>query len=487
MGRGRGEEDTSAWRELQGATPGRLPYRPLMSTRRGSAANLEADALARRFPPGFAWGAATAAYQVEGSTDVDGRRPSIWDTFSHTPGRTRNGETGDVACDHYRRWRDDVDLTAELGLGAYRFSVAWPRIQPEADGRVNEAGLDFYDRLVDSLLERGIDPYLTLYHWDLPEALEALGGWRNPGIVARFAEYASIVGRRLGDRVRHWITLNEPQVFAVLGHAEGVHAPGMHDWRAALTVAHHAHLAHAAASDVLRRYVPGARIGLALNLVRYEPASDASEDLAAADRLDGTSNRWFLDPVFGRGYPADVVGLYGELVDGIDLPAVGAIRPPDLLGVNYYTRELVTTATGTLDPARATIVRPPGPRSTMGWECYPDGLRLTLERLHREYDPASIVITENGSAYPDLPADDGAVDDPERTAYLASHVSAVADARDAGVPVDGYFAWSLLDNYEWAEGYDQRFGIVRVDFETQRRTIKGSGRWYRELLAAAGR
>ena len=447
----------------------------------------ETDALARRFPPGFAWGAATAAYQVEGSTDLDGRRPSIWDTFSHTPSRTRNGETGDLACDHYRRWREDVEVMAGLGLSAYRFSVAWPRVQPDADGLVNEPGLDFYDRLVDALLERGIEPYLTLYHWDLPQALEDLGGWRNPEIVGRFAEYASVVGRRLGDRVRHWITLNEPQVFSVLGHAEGRHAPGMRDRRAALKVAHHAHLAHAAATDALRRELPGVRIGLALNLVRYEPASDTTEDRAAADRIDGTSNRWYLDPVFGRGYPADVVALFGDLLDGLDLDAVAAIPPPDLLGVNYYTRELVTAAAAGSDPARATIVRPPGPRSTMGWECYPDGLRLTLERLHREYAPSSIVISENGSAYTDAPGADGSVDDPERTSYLASHVSAAADARDAGVPVDGYFAWSLLDNYEWAEGYDQRFGIVRVDFETQRRTIKGSGRWYRELLAAAGR
>jgi beta-glucosidase len=449
--------------------------------------SLQTDVLARRFPPGFAWGAATAAYQIEGSTDTDGRRPSIWDMFSHTPGRTRNGETGDVACDHYRRWREDVDLMAELGLRAYRFSVAWPRVQPDADGRVNERGLDFYERLVDALLERGIDPYVTLYHWDLPQELEELGGWRNAEIVGRFAEYASLVARRLGDRVRHWLTLNEPQVFSVLGHAFGGHAPGMRDWRAALLVAHHANLAHGAAAEVLRGQVAGARIGLALNLVRYEPASEGPEDVAAADRVDGTSNRWFLDPVFGRGYPADVAALFGDLLEGVDLDAVRSLRAPDLLGINYYTRELVRAADDGSDPARATIVRPPVPRTTMGWERYPEGLSLTLERVHREYAPASIVISENGAAYPDVPARDGSVSDPERTAYLVSHIAAVADARDAGVPVDGYFVWSLLDNYEWAEGYGQRFGIVRVDFETQRRTIKQSGRWYRELIAAAPR
>jgi beta-glucosidase len=449
--------------------------------------SLPTDALGRRFPPGFAWGAATASYQIEGSTRADGRGASIWDTFSHTAGRTANGETGDVACDHYRRWREDVDLIADLGLRAYRFSVAWPRVQPDADARVNERGLDFYERLVDALLERGIEPYVTLYHWDLPHALEELGGWRNREIVGRFAEYASIVGRRLGDRVRHWLTLNEPQVFSVVGHAQGRHAPGLRDWRAALRVAHHAHLAHGAAADALRREMADARIGLALNLVRYEPASDDPEDVAAADRVDGTSNRWFLDPLFGRGYPADVAAMFGDLLEGLDLDAVGSLKVPDLLGVNYYTRELVRPAADESDPARAAIVRPDLPRTTMGWEPYPDGLRLTLERLHHEYAPASIMITENGAAYSDAVAADGAVADPDRTAYLASHVAAVADARDAGVPVDGYFVWSLLDNYEWAEGYAQRFGIVRVDFETQRRTIKQSGRWYRDLLAAAPR
>ncbi len=445
------------------------------------------DALARRFPPGFAWGAATAAYQIEGATDVDGRGPSIWDTFSHTEGRTRNGETGDRACDHYRRWRQDLDLMAELGLRAYRFSVAWPRVQPDASARVNERGLDFYDRLVDGLLERGIDPYLTLYHWDLPQPLEELGGWRDPAIVGRFADYASTVARRLGDRVRHWITLNEPQVFTILGHAVGVHAPGLRDWRAALRAAHHAHLAHAAATEALAREAPGSAIGLAINFVRYESASDDAEDVAAAERIDGTSNRWFLDPVFGRGYPADVVALFGDLLDGLDLDAVRAMRAPDLLGVNYYTRELVIADVGGSDPSRAKVIRRPVARTTMGWEPYADGLRLTLERVHREYAPSSMAVTENGAAYIDVPRADGSVDDPERTAYLTSHIAAVADAREAGVPVDGYFVWSLLDNYEWAEGYGQRFGIVRVDYETQRRTIKGSGRWYRALLAATSR
>ena len=449
--------------------------------------SLQTDALARRFPPGFAWGAATASYQIEGSTNADGRGASIWDTFSHTAGRTANGETGDVACDHYLRWRGDVDLMADLGLRAYRFSVAWPRVQPDAGARVNERGLDFYEGLVDTLLERGIEPYVTLYHWDLPQALEELGGWRNPEIVGRFAEYASIVGRRLGDRVRHWLTLNEPQVFSVLGHALGLHAPGLRDWRAALRVAHHAHLAQGAATEALRREVVGARIGLALNLVRYEPASDHPKDVAAADRVDGTSNRWFLDPVFGRGYPADVAALFGDLLEGLDLDSVGSLKAPELLGINYYTRELVRAAAEESDPSRAAIVRPDVPRTTMGWEPYPEGLRLTLERLHHEYAPASIMVTENGAAFSDVPAAGGSVSDPERTDYLASHLAAMADARDAGVPVDGYFVWSLLDNYEWAEGYDQRFGIVRVDFETQRRTIKQSGRWYRDLLAAAPR
>jgi beta-glucosidase len=445
----------------------------------------DAAALAGRFPPDFAWGAATAAYQIEGAVDAEGRGPSIWDTFSHTPGRVRNGETGDVACDHYRRWRDDVDLMAALGLRAYRFSVAWPRVQPAGDGAVNEAGLDFYDRLVDGLLERGIEPWLTLYHWDLPDALEQRGGWRNPEIVDRFASYAAVVGRRLGDRVRHWLTLNEPQVFAVVGHAEGRHAPGLRDWAAALRVAHHANLAHAAATEALRREARGARIGLALNLVGYEPASPRPEDVEAADRVDGAANRWFLDPIFGRGYPRDVAALHGALLDGIDPDAVNGLRPPDLLGINYYTRERVAAAGNGVDHLRARIVRPRMRRTTMGWEVYPDGLRLVLERVHREYRPASMAVTENGAAYADRPARDGSVLDAERVAYLAAHIGAVADAREAGVPVDGYFVWSLLDNFEWAEGYSQRFGVVRVDFETQRRTIKASGHWYRELLSSA--
>jgi beta-glucosidase len=436
------------------------------------------------FPPDFIWGAATASYQIEGGVDEDGRGESVWDRFSRTPGRTASGDTGDVACDHYHRWREDVALMADLGLRAYRFSVAWPRVQPDGSGPLNGVGLDFYDRLVDELLANGIRPFVTLYHWDLPQPLEDAGGWPSREIVERFAAYADAVAARLADRVSDWMTLNEPQVFTFLGYVEGRHAPGRTDPVAGLAATHHAHLAHRAAAEVLRGHRPDARIGIALSLWPAVPGSDAPADAAAARRIDGASNRWFLDPVFGRGYPADLVELYGPMVAGLDLDAVAGTPPPDFLGVNYYSRHHVVHDDASPMLA-ARFLESPEPRTAMGWEVHPPSLRDLLLRLHDEYAPPSILITENGAAYDDVPDANGVVQDDERIGYLEAHLAAIVEARDAGVPVDGYLLWSLLDNFEWAEGYAKRFGIVRVDYETLRRIPKASARWYADLVRRA--
>jgi beta-glucosidase len=442
--------------------------------------------LAARFPATFLWGAATAAYQVEGAAAEDGRGVSIWDTFSRAPGRVADGDTGDVATDHYHRVGQDVALMRELGLGAYRFSVAWPRIQPSGSGAPNEAGLDFYDRLVDELLGAEIRPLVTLYHWDLPQPLEDAGGWPAREVIERFGEYAGIVGARLGDRVQDWVTLNEPWVFSFLGYGEGLHAPGRRDPADAFRAAHHAHLAHRTGRDALKDASPWARVGIALSLAHVEPASTDADDVAAAERMDAATNRWFLDPAFGRPYPLEVPGIAELLPDDIDPEEVADGSRPDFLGVNYYTRHLVA-GDPRAGPLGATLAHGDGPRTAMDWEVSPDGFRELLLRIQRTYAPASMLITENGAAFDDAVGEDGAVDDPLRTAYLAEHIAAVADARDEGAAVDGYFTWSLLDNFEWAYGYAKRFGIVRVDYETLERTIKASGRWYGRLIAAAGR
>ncbi len=441
--------------------------------------------LAARFPTSFAWGVATSAYQVEGAVEADGRGASIWDAFSHEPGRVRGGDTGDVACDHYRRYLDDVEVMASLGIRSYRFSVAWPRIVPEGIGPANQAGLDFYDRLVDALLARAIRPVLNLYHWDLPQALQQRGGWSNPEMPRWFAEYASAVAARLGDRVGQWLTINEPQVFAFTGHALGRHAPGIRSWPTALRAADAALRAHAAGAERIRALVPGARIGVALDLNLVEPASPGEEDLVAAERHRTFRQRWFLDPLFGRGYPVEAVEAYAAaaLLDGVvlDDPPAGEL---DFLGVNYYTRE--TVAADVKPPHRARLAaREKVERTTMDWEVYPEGLTRVLVDLHREYRLPGVVVTENGAAFEDEPGPDGRVQDDARRRYLERHVAATAEALEAGVPLEGYHAWSLLDNFEWDKGYGQRFGIVRVDFATQRRTVKASGEWYRSLIAAA--
>ncbi|MEV7290399.1 GH1 family beta-glucosidase [Streptomyces microflavus] len=433
-------------------------------------------------PADFTWGVATAAYQIEGAVTEDGRSPSIWDTFSHTPGKIDNGDTGDVACDHYHRVPEDIGLIKQVGAEAYRFSVAWPRVVPDGEGPVNKAGLDFYDRLVDGLLEAGVTPFATLYHWDLPQVLQDRGGWTVRETSEHFAAYASQVVERLGDRVKDWATLNEPLCSAWIGHLEGRMAPGLTDLTAAVRASYHLHLGHGLAVQAIRAASSDARVGIVNNLSPIEPASTSEADLAAARRADGHINRWWLDPVLGRGYPQDMVELYGvELpVQPGDLETIAA--PLDWLGLNYYFRQIVTADPSGRAPG-FTQVPVAGARHThMDWEVYADGLEQLLLRLTEEYGVERIYVTENGSAFQDTVAADGSVHDPERVRYLEEHLAACARAVAKGAPLAGYFAWSLLDNFEWAYGYDKRFGLVHVDYATQRRTVKTSGRRYAELV-----
>ncbi len=444
------------------------------------------------FPAGFVWGAATASYQIEGAVGVDGRGGSVWDAFSHQPGRVRNGDTGDVACDHYARMPGDVDLMAELGLMAYRFSIAWPRVLPEGAGRVNGKGMGFYDRLVDELLERGIEPFPTLFHWDLPLALESRGGFRARDSVRWFTDYALAVVSRLGDRVRHWATLNEPFCFAYLGHAAGVHAPGMRDPRAAVAVAHHQMLAHASAARAMRSIRADLQVGIALNPapVRWD-GLDADRGEEIVRRVDGIMNRWFLDAVLRGRYPADVIddlGAWAEVIHDGDEAELGA--PIDWLGINYYNdhilrpaREGDRAAAQYVTAAKVVTVDPPPDDCTdSGWPITPDGFTELLVRIHREHpNGPPIYITETGAAYDD-PLIEGRVDDRRRISWLDRNLRAVHAAIAQGVDVRGCFVWSLLDNFEWAEGYAKRFGLVHVDFDRQRRTPKASARWYGDLI-----
>jgi beta-glucosidase len=437
---------------------------------------------ATAFPADFVWGAATAAYQIEGAVNEDGRGESIWDRFCATPGKVRGGETGAVACDFYHRYPEDILLMEELGLDALRFSIAWPRILPEGRGRVNQAGLDFYDRLVDELLEHGVQPFPTLYHWDLPQPLEDAGGWPARATAEAFVEYVEAVADRLSDRVSQWITHNEPWVAAWLGYGSGEHAPGRTSPADALAAAHHLLLSHGWAADVLRRTSPGAEVGITLNLVPAYPASDSEGDRRAAQHTDGFFNRWFLDPLFSSQYPADMLEYFAPdgppVVDG-DLEAIAT--PLDFLGVNYYSRLLLRENP---DGGRPLVVRDPESSYTdMQWEIYPEGLFDLLVRVRDDYDPPPISITENGAAFADHRDHDGEVNDPERLAYVADHLAALGRAIEAGVPARGYFLWSLLDNFEWAHGYSKRFGIVFVDYPTLERVPKASFRWYRDFVA----
>ncbi|MDQ1486061.1 MAG: beta-glucosidase [Actinomycetota bacterium] len=435
------------------------------------------------FPADFMWGAATSAYQIEGAHDVDGRGPSIWDTFCRQPGAIDGGDTGDVACDHYHRWSEDLELVKQLGLNAYRFSVAWPRVLPSGTGAVNQKGLDFYDALVDGLLAKGVTPFVTLYHWDLPQALQDKGGWPVRDTAYAFAEYASVVAASLGDRVANWTTLNEPLCSAWLGHLEGVMAPGIKDIAAAVPASFHLHLAHGLGVQAIRSGATLATsIGIVNNLSPVYPASDRPEDLAAARRADGHTNRWWLDPIHGRGYPQDMVDVYGvePPVRENDLAVIA--EPLDYLGVNYYFREVTTDNPAGSGPRVAAVRVPDAVETAMGWEVYPQGLEDILVRVADDYGPQKLYVTENGSAWTDVVDADGGVDDAQRAQYMESHIEACAGARRRGAPVAGYFAWSLLDNFEWAYGYDKRFGLVRVDFDTQQRTIKASGRRFADII-----
>jgi len=436
-----------------------------------------------RFPPGFVWGAATAAYQIEGAARDDGRAPSIWDTFARTPGKVFAGHTGDVACDHYHRYVDDVGLMADLGLDAYRFSVAWPRVQPDGSGPVNPRGLDFYDRLVDELCGRGIEPIVTLYHWDLPQTLEDRGGWPVRDVAAHFADYAAAVYGRLGDRVGTWTTLNEPWCAAFLGYAAGIHAPGRTEPGAAFAAAHHLLLGHGLATQALRAAGAG-RVSLTLNL---SPIVGAGPGAAL---VDGLLNRFFLDPVLRGRYPADILEHAARFTDlsfmrGGDVAVIAT--PIDVLGINYYSPSFVADgAHSPGDPAYPgtdgiAFLPATGATTAMGWPIEPAGLTALLERVARDYPGVPLIITENGAAFDDRVAD-GRVQDLDRVAYLDGHLRAAHEAISRGVDLRGYLVWSLLDNFEWAEGYRKRFGIVYVDYTSQRRMLKDSARWYREVI-----
>lgn len=433
------------------------------------------------FPPGFVWGAATAAYQIEGATHEDGRGESIWDRFCRMPGKVRNGDTGDIACDHYHRYRQDVALMRDLGLRAYRFSIAWPRILPSGRGAINCRGLDFYDHLVDELLAAGIEPFATLYHWDLPQSLEDQGGWPNREIAGVFTEYTQAVVRRLGDRVRYWITHNEPWVIAWLGYGWGQHAPGRQSEADALAAGHHVLLSHGRAVEVIRAEAPEARVGITLDLYPVYPASDAEADREAAEIVDGMRNRWFLDPIFRGCYPARALERFAANMPVIAPGDLEIIRRPiDFLGINNYSRMVIRADPLTGLPLN---VRPDGSRFTeMDWEVYPDGLHDILLRITREYAPKEIHVTENGAAFSDVRAHDGGIPDLERQQYLHEYLQACARAIQAGVPLAGYFAWSLLDNFEWGHGYGKRFGLVYVDYPSLERVPKGSAHWYRSYI-----
>jgi beta-glucosidase len=437
--------------------------------------------------PTFRWGTATSAYQIEGARHVDGKGPSIWDRFAD---QGRMPVSGEVACDHYHRYQEDLDLLARLGVNTYRFSIAWTRVIPDGRGPVNDRGLDFYDRLVDGLLEREVEPWVTLYHWDLPQAIQEEGGWASRATIGRFAEYAHAVVERLGDRVTNWITHNEPWVAAFLGHLYGVFAPGIRDWGVALTAGHNIMVSHGRATEAIRGASSAARVGIAVDCRPALPATPA--DAEAARHFDGFRNRWFFDPLFGHGYPADILDAYragGRVVGEVpsfvaegDMEAIAA--PIEFLGLNYYTTLPVSRGSEELDDPE----RPPGPEpqdgyTEMGWRIDPDGLRQYLIHLHQTYSPPSIVITENGASFSTGPDSGGRIRDERRIAYLDGHISAVVEAADSGVPVDGYFAWSLLDNLEWTQGFSQRFGLVWVDHDTQQRIPKDSFDWYGKVVA----
>lgn len=445
---------------------------------------VEVEQLARRLPPEFVLGAATSAYQIEGAVGEDGRGESIWDAFSSTPGNTFQGQTGAVSCDHYHRYREDVGLMRELGLQGYRFSISWPRIFPHGWGSVNGKGLDFYDRLVDTLLEAGIEPFATLFHWDLPLRLQDRGGWYSRDTAVAFGEYAAAVAGRLGDRVKMWITHNEPWCMSWLGHAYGIHAPGKRDGtKGAVLSAHHLLLSHGLAVQRIRETASGPQAGITLDLYPMYPATGSPEDEAAAWKADGSRNRWFLDPVLLGSYPADMTHLLAHLPEGAsaDLDTISA--PIDFLGVNYYERQVVAAEETTGDPV--VVHAQETSHADNGREIYPSGLTLVLTRLADDYKPPPIYITENGIAAADTRGTDGGVADAQRVAFLSQHLQATADAIEQGAAVKAYFAWSLIDNFEWSKGYDERerYGLIYIDWETLERIPKSSSAWYAGLIS----
>jgi beta-glucosidase len=465
------------------------------------------DRIAAPLPAGFVFGTATAAYQIEGSTEAGGRGPSIWDTFSHTPGKTHNGDTGDVACRHYERFEEDLDLMAELGAGAYRFSISWPRIQPTGKGPASSEGLDFYRRLVSGLRDRGISPMVTLYHWDLPQPLEDAGGWAERDTVSRFAEFAAIVADGLGAEIASWITLNEPWCSAWLGYGSGHHAPGKRDIGLALAAHHHLLLAHGEAARAIRAVVPGARVGISLNLQPVRPASDHPDDLAAARRVDGNHNRIYTGPLFAGTYPADMLDHYRGQTPGLSVIRDGDLEtialPVDFVGINYYStatvadqsRAQAATAAGYCVPAGSRddllmtdlhaigLARPAFERTAMGWEVEPEGLTELLLMVHAVTPGTPVFVTENGAACNDYVDPHGTIRDADRIRYLDGHIRAALRAREQGANVAGYLVWSLLDNFEWAFGYSRRFGLVWMDYPSGIRIAKDSFRWYQQALA----
>ncbi|GAB3647896.1 glycoside hydrolase family 1 protein [Glycomyces tarimensis] len=458
--------------------------------------------LAARFPSGFAWGAATSSYQIEGSTSADGRGVSIWDTFVAEPGRVIDGSNGDKAIDSYRNIEGDVALVGELGLNSYRFSLSWPRVCPDGDGRANGAGLDYYSALVDALLEEGITPWVTLYHWDLPQALENAGGWPKRDTAERFGEFARIAHDRLGDRVKHWITVNEPWCAAFLGYSSGEHAPGRREPAASIAAAHHLMVGHGLAASAIKEADAEATVSLGLNFYPVYAASDSPADVDAARRIDGVQNRWFTDAALKGVYPEDVLDDFAAVTDFAfvevgDMELINA--PLDCLCVNFYSQFTVTGAAGGAASASAAptgagspwpanehvgFVTAGLPQTDMGWEIAPRGLTETLKRLHVNYPEVALAVTENGAAFTDKLVG-GQVADSERLDYIRDHLDACAAAVEDGVPLVGYFAWSLADNFEWAWGYTKRFGLVYVDFETGQRVVKDSGKWYADLVRTA--
>ena len=447
-----------------------------------------------QFPKDFRWGTATAAYQIEGAVREDGRKDSIWDVFARTPGKVANGENGDIADDHYNRWKEDVALMKSLGHKAYRFSLAWPRILPDGRGQVNQPGIDFYNRLIDELLQAGIQPLVTLYHWDLPAALP--NGWLERETAFAFEEFTLVAAKAFGDRVKDWITINEPFCPSFLGYAYGRHAPGDRDLSHALLAAHHLLLAHGLAVPVIHAECPGGRVGITLNEGPFYPVDRTPENLDAARHGDGEFNRWFLDPLYGRHYPVDMLQDYvkagalksvePDFILAGDMQKIAV--PTDFLALNYYTRSIVNTGKpgGNFPNNFSSLANPPETHTEMGWEIFPFGLYETICRAYFTYKPAEIIITENGASYSDGPDASGRIRDERRIAYLRSHIASVGRAIQAGVPVSGYYVWSLMDNFEWAFGYAQRFGLVYVDYETQKRHPKDSAYWYGQVISRNG-